>query len=141
MRLLLDTCVLLEIRKPKPNKKVVDVIKSMSNNDIFLSTVTIGEITKGISLLKAGKRKNELQKWLQVIEKIYGHRILDVDIETSRIWGELTAKAQQAGKIISAMDGLIAATGLRHGLHIVTRNISDFEVTGVMLIDPWESKH
>lgn len=138
MRLLLDTCVLSEVQKPKPNKKVIDTINSISNSDIFLSAVTIGEVTKGISLLKASKRKNELQKWLQAIEKKYSHRILNIDIETARIWGELTAKAQQVGKVVSAMDGMIAATGLRHGLHIVTRNVSDFEVTGAMLINPWE---
>ncbi len=138
MRLLLDTCTLSEIRKAKANKKVLETLNSLSTDDIFLSIVTIGEITKGISLLMNNKKKTELQQWLQAIENLYSHRILGIDIETARIWGEITAKAQRKGITIPAMDGLIAATGLKHGLHIATRNIDDFEVTGALLINPWD---
>ena len=89
-------------------------------------------------MLSESQRKRELQSWLQTIERYYSDRILSIDLEIVRIWGEITATAQKSGKIIAVSDGLIAATALRHGLHIVTRNISDFEPGGVLLINPWE---
>lgn len=138
MRILLDTCVVSEFNKPKPSKKVVQALENIATDDVFLSAVTIGEITKGISLLKSGRRRTELQNWLQIIENMYSHRLLPVDIEVARTWGEISAKAQQRGRVLSVMDGLIAAVGINHGLHVMTRNVSDFEVTGVLLINPWD---
>ena len=91
-----------------------------------------------MSYSRSSHRKRELQSWLQTIECFYSDRILAIDLEIVRIWGEITATAQKSGKIISLSDGLIAATALRHGLHILTRNISDFEPSGGLLINPWE---
>ena len=127
MRVLLDTCVLSELRKDHCHKNVRRTIEEYSDDCIFLSVITIGEITKGIELLEESQRKSELQHWLQTIERYYSDRILAIELEIVRIWGEITATAQKTGKIIAASDGLIAATALRHGLHIVTRNICDFE--------------
>lgn len=138
MRVLLDTCVLSELQKDHCHKNVRRTIEEYTEESIFLSVISIGEITKGIKLLNESHRKNELQSWLQTIERYYSDRILVIDLEIVRIWGELTASAQKSGKAIGASDGLIAATALRHGLHIVTRNISDFEPSGGLLINPWE---
>jgi len=101
--------------------------------------ISIGEIAKGIELLENGRRKRTLQGWLQTLERDYASRILRIDREAAHIWGELTAEAQKRGKIVASNDGLIAATARRHGLHIMTRNIADFEPTGAMLINPWEA--
>ena len=95
---------------------------------------------KRISLLKESKNKRDLQAWLQALERYYADRILPVDLETSHIWGELTAAAQKAGKIVPASDGLIAATARRHGLHVMTRNTEHFAPTGVLLINPWANQ-
>jgi len=138
MRVLLDTCVLSELRKAQCHENVHRIIDGYTDESLFLSVITIGEISKGIALLKKSQRKNELQRWLQTLEHYYSDRILAIDLDTVRIWGEITAAAQNKGKIITASDGLIAATALRHGLHIVTRNIRDFEVSGALLINPWE---
>ncbi len=138
MRVLLDTCVLSELRKDNCHENVHRTIQEYTEESLFLSVITIGEITKGIGLLNKSHRKHEIQSWLQTIERYYSDRILTIDLEIVRIWGELTATAQKSGKIIAASDGLIAATALRHGLHIVTRNISDFEPSGGLLINPWE---
>ncbi len=78
-----------------------------------------------------------MNSWLQAIESNYSDRILLIDIETVRIWGELTAKAQKSGKTIAAADGLIAATAICHGLHVMTRNVDDFEPSGVLITNPW----
>jgi len=143
MRVILDTGVLSELRKADSkgslcDKNVWRFIDSMDDKQLFLSVVTIGEISKGIHLLDKGHRQNELFTWLQTIENIYHQSILKIDVETVRIWGECTAAAQKKGRIVAASDGLIAATALRHGMHVVTRNIDDFEPTGVLLINPWE---
>jgi len=74
---------------------------------------------------------------LQALERDYSDRLLPIDLETSRIWGELVAIAQKAGRPVPAVDALIAATAIRHGLHIMTRNTADFEPTGVLLLNPW----
>ena len=115
-------------------------VEALESADLFLSVISIGEIAKGIALLKEAKKKDDLRVWMQALESHYADRILAVDLETSHIWGELTAEAQKAGKIVPASDGLIAATARRHGLHVMTRNTEHFKTVGVMLLDPWASR-
>jgi predicted nucleic acid-binding protein len=103
-----------------------------------LSVITIGEIAKGIALLVNGKKKKALATWLVGLEVQFADRIVPVDIETARIWGEMTARAQKSGVVIPAADGLLAATALRHGLHVITRNTKHFEASGALIIDPWQ---
>ena len=137
MRVLLDTCVLSELRRPKAHTGVRRAVEALADEGIFVSVVSIGEIVKGISLLRESSHKHALQAWLQTLERHYADRLLPIDLETSRIWGELSAAAQKAGKTVPGTDGLIAATARRHGLHVMTRNTGDFEVTGVLLLNPW----
>ena len=137
MRVLLDTCAVSELRRPKPEKAVVEAIEAIASESLFLSVITIGEIVKGIELLNDINRRRRLQGWLLELERYFDDRILAIDAETSHIWGELTAKAQQAGTTIGVSDGLIAATARRHGLHVMTRNEADFEASGALLLNPW----
>ena len=137
MRVLLDTCVLSEVRHPKGDQGVRRAVNELDEDNLFVSVLSIGEIAKGISLLTESHKKRALQTWLETIERFYGDRLLPVDLETSRIWGELTADARKRGKTVPASDGLIAATARRHGLHIMTRNTADFESTGVLLLNPF----
>lgn len=137
MRVLLDTCTVSELTKPEPNPAVRAAIEEIPNEDLFLSVLSVGEITKGIELLADGKRKRALQSWLIELERDYADRVLPIDLEATHIWGEVTARLQKAGKALAAIDGLIAATALRHGLHLMTRNEPDFIGTGVLIIDPW----
>jgi len=137
VRALLDTCVLSELRKPQADAGLCQAVNEMLDEDLFVSVISIGEIAKGIALLDDSRRKRELQSWLQALESDYAARILPVDRETAHIWGELTAAAQKRGRIIAASDGLIAATARSHGLHVMTRNVFDFEPTGALLINPW----
>ena len=137
MRVLIDTCVVSELKRKTGHAKVRSRMESVRTQDLFMSVVTLGELTRGVTRLRAGKKKTLLRAWLLTLEQDYGKRILPVDADTARIWGELTAAAQQCGKPVGAADGLIAATGIRHGLHIMTRNVSDFSETGAMLINPW----
>ncbi|MGC9945884.1 MAG: type II toxin-antitoxin system VapC family toxin [Bryobacteraceae bacterium] len=139
MKVLLDTCALSELRLPKPDAGVANAIRDLDSDDLFVSAISIGEIVKGVALLQQGHKKRLLQSWLQTLERHYGDRLLPIDVETCRMWGELTAAAQKAGRTIPASDGLIAATARRHGLYIMTRNTADFEPTGVPLLNPWEN--
>ena len=139
MRVLLDTCVLSELRRPKPDPAVRRALDSLADEDVFVSVISVGEISKGIALLRESPKKGALRGWLETLERHYADRLLPIDLETSRIWGELTAAAQKGGRAVPATDGLIAATALRHGLRLMTRNTTDFEPTGVLLLNPWEA--
>jgi hypothetical protein len=136
--MLIDTCVLSEVQRPHGNLLVRQQLEAVPEADLFLSVVTIGELVKGIARLARGRRRRALQEWLQQIEQLYGPRILPIDVETARLWGEVTARAARKGIVIPASDGLIAATALRHGLQVMTRNTSDFQATGVIVLDPWQ---
>jgi toxin FitB len=137
MRVLLDTCVLSELYKPEPLAAVHEAVNNIPDENLYLSVITLGEIGKGIALLADSRRKQELSVWCAHIEHAYSERLLPINTETATIWGEITAKAQQDGFVIPASDGLIAATALQHGLHLMTRNVKDFEPAHVMFINPW----
>lgn len=139
MRVLLDTCILSELRHPNGNDSVRGAVSDLRTEDLFISVISLGEIIKGVTLLEAGRRQQDLLGWVRRLEQDYADRLLPIDLEIVGIWGEMTAMAQKKGRIVSVCDGLIAATALGHGLHLMTRNVSDFDPTGVMLINPWES--
>ena len=115
-------------------------VEALDSEDLFLSVISIGQIAKGIALLKEAKKKDDLLIWIQALEADYADHVLVVDLETAHVWGELTAEAQKAGKIVPAIDGLIAATARRHGLHVMTRNTEHFKAAGVLLLDPWTAQ-
>jgi toxin FitB len=138
VRILLDTCVLSELRRPRPHPGVRRAVEEVASDDLFISVLSVGEIVKGISRLRDSQHKRALENWLGALERNYADRLLGIDLETAHIWGELTATAQRTGRVIPASDGLIAATARRHGLHVMTRNTPDFEPTGVLLVNPWQ---
>ena len=137
MRALLDTCVISELHRAGGEQKVGAAVAALRDEDLFLSVVTVGELTRGVLRLAQGRRKTELTAWLQTLKRDYTGRILPVDGETAELWGELTAKAEAKGRVVPIADGLIAATSLQHGLHILTRNVDDFRMTGAMVSNPW----
>ena len=137
MRALLDTCIISELGRAQCHPAVRHAVSALGSDSVFVSVISLGEVAKGVALLKESRRKHLLQSWLQALERDYGDRLLPVDLETSHIWGELTAAAQKAGKIVPSSDGLIAATARRYGLHLMTRNTSHFAYTGVLFLNPW----
>lgn len=139
MKYLLDTCIISELVKTKPNKKVVAWIKSCHEESFCLSALTIGEIQKGITKLRDSKRKKHLQSWIDSeLKNRFSGRILNVNTEVAKKWGEIQGHAEKEGRILPAIDALIAATGICYGLIVVTRNTSDMENSGVSLFNPWE---
>ena len=140
MKTLLDTCTLGELRKPSPDAAVVAAVRAIPDAHLYVSVLSLGEIAKGVGLLAPGKKREAIAAWLVAIEGQFSDRLLGLDAETAKLWGELTARAQKKGVVIPATDGLLAATALRHGLHVMTRNESDFKASGVRIVNPWQSR-
>lgn len=135
MSYLVDTNVLSELRRPKPDTKVVAWFEHRPPSTLYLSVLTVGEIRKGIEAMPASARRQTLLDWLEVdLPAFFAGRILSVDEAVAHRWGRLQASA---GRPIPAIDSLIAATALHHGLTLVTRNTRDFAFPGLELIDPW----
>jgi predicted nucleic acid-binding protein len=139
MKYLLDTCVISELVRKDPDLHVVEWIDSCPEEDLFLSTLTIGELCKGIAKLPLSAKKEQLLRWVEfdLIDR-FADRIVDIDLDTAKIWGKIQADAEQKGKAMPAIDSLIAATGLARDLVIVTRNSKDMEHSGVSLFNPWK---
>lgn len=138
MNYLLDTNVLSEVQRPKPDAKVLAWLDQVDEDRTYLSVVSVGEIARGVAQLEDGRRKLALQRWLDVdLPARFGSRLLPVDRETALAWGQLMAEARRAGRGLPVMDGWIAASAVRHGLTIVTRNTRDFAGLDLDLFDPW----
>jgi predicted nucleic acid-binding protein len=139
LKYLLDTCVLSELGRPTPNPAVEACLEGLNDFQMFISVISIGEISKGIHLLEPGKKRLGFERWFDELELEYKGRVLPVTENIARIWGELLANAKRQGIGLPVVDGLIAATAIEHGMHLLTRNVQDFKGTGVLIINPWEA--
>ena len=139
MKYLLDTCVISELTKTKPNKKVVSWITRNNEVNFYLSSLTFGELYKGASKLPDSKRRKKLFHWIEHdIKERFEGKIRDIDLLVAKTWGEIQGAAEAAGNPMPAIDGLIAATGLAHDLTVVTRNVADMQQSGAALLNPWD---
>ena len=136
---LLDTNVPSELVRPQPDPKVTAWLGSQDLDALFLSVVSLGELRKGITTMEAGKRKLELERWLadDLLRKFYG-RILPLTQAIAERWGVLEGQRQLLGRPIPVPDAQIAATALEHRLTVVTRNVKDFDLLGVPILNPWD---
>jgi predicted nucleic acid-binding protein len=134
MAYLLDTCVLSELRKPNGNRGVAIWVAGIRPDEAFLSVLTLGEIRRGIELHRAkdARAAGALERWLLGLEAHYAERILPITAAIADRWGRLSLTQP-----IPVSDGLIAATGLEHRLTVVTRNVADFERSGVNTLNPF----
>lgn len=135
MSYLLDTNVLSELRRKKPNAGVVAWFSERPASTLYLSVLTLGEIRKGVEAVADSKRRAALSDWIDVeLPAFFTGRILAIDARVADRWGRLMASAKRP---IPAVDSLLAATALHHGLTMVTRNEKDFADLGVQVINPW----
>lgn len=135
MSYLVDTNVISELRRKRPEPTVVEWFARRSAISLFLSVLTLGEIRKGIQKQADPERRLQLADWLdQELPAYFKDRILPIDADVADQWGRLQTIA---GRPLPAIDSLIAATAQRHGLKLVTRNVSDFVGLPVEVVNPW----
>lgn len=135
---LLDTCVLAELIRPRPEPKVIRWLDSQREDDLFLSVLTVGEIQKGARKAADPVRRARIQKWLDgELRPRFSSRLLPVCESAALVWGRLMAEAELRGEPLPAVDLLIAATGRAHSLTVVTRNQRDLERCSVAVLNPW----
>jgi hypothetical protein len=135
---LLDTNILSELRRPRPNTNVVAFVASQPLDLLFVSIVTFAEIRFGIERITDPTRRAELNDWLtHKVRPLFEQRALDVSEDVMFKWRLLVEDGRKAGHTYSQPDLIIAATALHHGLTVVTRDTSDFERARVPVLDPW----
>jgi toxin FitB len=135
---LLDTNFVSELVKPKPDPRVVDWMDAANETLLHLSVLTLGEIRKGMANLPQGRRRTQLETWLNVdLHNRFAGRIIPVDEAIADRWGLITAEAKRRRKAMPVIDSLLAATALHHNLTVITRNTSDFIDVAVQVLNPW----
>ena len=137
MSYLLDTNILSELVKPKPNNNVTQWFSNIPSETLHISVLTIGEIRKGIEKVKDKKRKEKLRLWLeQDIMNWFEERIINIDFQIAERWGRLL---NEVNRPVPAIDSLLAATALSHDLRLVTRNEKDFNYPSLIVVNPWNN--
>lgn len=140
VNVLLDTHVVSEWVKPRPDEGVIAWVDGLDEDRAFLSVITLAELQFGTARLPDGSRKTRLATWVEdQLPLRFEGRILSVDVNTARLWGVFAARRDASGRSLGAMDGLIAATAAHHNLTLVTRNVSDFTGLDVELLNPWRA--
>jgi len=136
MSFLVDTNVLSESAKPKPDAGVMAWLRE-NERELYVSTITIGELRRGIERLPESARKTKLRHWLQSLCDCMQGRVLSFSTSSAHVWGQLKAKWDAAGLVVPTLDSQIAAIAKRHGLFVVTRNTRDYSKTGVKVLNPF----
>ena len=137
MSFLLDTNVVSETRKRTPDRNVLAWFDDTDQQDLHISVLTIGELTKGIARRRHRDPRSAagLEHWLRGIEELFSDRVIPIDASIATAWGNL-----DGGRPLPVIDSLLAATAKVRGFTLVTRNVKDIEPTGVAYINPWDSR-
>ena len=137
MKYLLDTNVISEIQKINGDAKVKRYVHSIGLENLYLASITVGEICFGIEKLPPCKKKHELSVWFYIqIPQWFKNRIISLESDVFIEWGKLCARVKRT---LPSEDSILAATAIFHNMTLITRNIKDFEdIEGIKLINPWE---
>jgi toxin FitB len=135
---LLDTNVVSEWVKPRPDPNVVRWLADIDEDRVCLSVITFAEIRQGVDEMAPGRRRDALKAWLEDdLSLRFEGRIIGVDLHVAESWGALMARSNKMGIKLNVMDAFIAATTEVHALTLVTRNTKHFEKLGIALANPW----
>ena len=135
---LLDTNVLSEMRRLRPERKVLAFVAAQSLEQLFVSAVTFAEIRFGIELVIDTSRRAELNDWLtHKVRPMFEQRVLAISEDIMFKWRLLVEDGRRTGHTFSQPDLVIAATALHHGLTVVTRDVGDFRKARVPVFNPW----
>ncbi len=140
MNYLLDTCIISEYIKKKPNQQVIKWLDEQDEASLFISILTIAELKKGIIKIKNSQpqRYQKLTKWLPKVEQRFAGRILPLNNNLLDTWAIICGESEGKGKKLPIMDSLIASTAYEYNLIIVTRNVSDFNFSPFKVFSPWD---
>lgn len=137
---LLDTNWISEVVSIKPEPRVLAWLDAADERTLYLSVLTLGEIRKGIVTLAEGKRRAQLEAWLEIdLRRRFAGRILPVGDAVADRWGMLAADVKRQGRSVPTVDAMIAATAIHHNLTVVSRNVDDFKNAEVSLFNPWQA--
>ncbi len=137
MSYLLDTNVLSETVRRRPEPIVLDWLRQVPDEALHVSVLTLGEIRRGVERAADGERRERLRLWLEhELARWFGPRVLPVDAAVADRWGRLLA---EVGRPVPTIDSLLAATALHHELRLVTRNNADFAYPGLEVVNPWST--
>ncbi len=136
MKYLLDTNVISEPRKKAPEARVLRWLQENSQDKLFISVLTIGEIRKGVELLESQKKKAKINSWLEKdLLEIFEDRVVDIDSNITNAWGKIMAKY----KNVPVVDGLLAASCIAYDFTLATRNVKDFAtIVELKILNPWK---
>jgi toxin FitB len=139
MAWLLDTNILSELRRPKPEQKVVAFVAGCPLDQLYISAVTLAETRFGIELVGEPNRRADLNDWLaNKVRPMFGERVLQITEDIMLKWRLLVEEGRKVGHTFSQPDLIIAATAIHHGLTLVTRDRSDYDKARVPVINPWD---
>ena len=138
MNYIIDTCVISELVRPKPYRRVVNWVKAQDESSLYMSAITVGEIQRGVAKLPSSSKKRRLAAWLEknLLERFKG-RILGIDVQVALKWGDIQASSEKRGRMLPAIDALIAASAIAYDMTIVTRNEQDMDASGAAILNPW----
>ena len=140
MAWLLDTNVLSELRRPKPEPRVVNFVAGCPLDQLYISAVTLVEIRFGIELVGEPNRRAELNDWLtHKVRPMFEQRVLQITEDIMLKWRLLVEEGRRTGHTFSQPDLIIAATAIHYGLTVVTRDRSDYDKARVSVINPWDA--
>ena len=135
---LIDTNVISELRKPRPEKRVVSFVSEQSLDTLFISTVTFAEIRFGIEKLNDPARRAQIAAWLEnEMRHLFEDRVLPLSEDVLLEWRLIIEEGRKKGYTFSHPDVLIAATAVHHGLTVVSRNTREFAAAGARVFNPW----
>ena len=138
MAFLLDTNVVSETIKPKPQKTVLDWLEAQTPTDLFLAAQTMGELVRGARKVKEKARRERFERWIeQDLAQQFDGRVLPFDGAAAALWGRLMGDGERMGRTPTAADAQIAAVAIQHELILVTRNEKDFRYFDIQLVNPW----
>lgn len=137
--MILDTCVLSELWKKRPNARVLRWFDATDDDRLFLAAVTVGELAQGAHQLADAQLRATYHRRIEDLRSEFAARILPFDEVVAVRWGAMRGDQARRGRTLPVVDSMIAATAVVHGLPIATRNTADFAGLGVTIIDPWET--
>lgn len=135
---VLDTCVISEALRPSPHPGVVRWLDSIPEETVYVPSLVLGELQKGVDLIAETDRRQAMEVWLHQLRDRFIDRVLPVDEGSATEWGHLCARLQRIGRPLPVVDSLLAAVVCANDAVLATRNVRHFEQTGVRLINPWD---